>query len=654
MWRGVVAMVLVAVAVAVVAVDPEEGVAAQDELTIAHVAVRQGDAAIYQGPCGQTAVVDTPRFRAGNVAAALDAYAGTRELRWASPTHYHSDHVGGLADLEREHGVAIAAVYDRGDGRDAYDTQTYRDYHDHFDGRRTPIDIGFALSLCDGDEEVTFEVVSVGVEGTAAGGTPVTNEDDKSLCVRVAFRDFTQATCGDLSGTDEGDRVDVESVVASEMGEVDVAQVNHHGSANSSNPTWVETLDPEHAVISVGANGHGHPADGVIDRWQAHGTQVWQTHQGGPADEGGNDLVDGDVTITTSGYDRYTVTGHHSGKTATEPLAARPDEEPPDPPQVGDGQVIRLAGADRFATGADAAGRLWPDGSATVVLATGFDYPDALAGGPVASFEGAPLLLATRNELPAAVREAIVDLDPDRVVLMGGQAALSPQLAQDVRDLPGDPEVDRLAGADRFATAAAAARAAGGLSGRQVAVASGFGFADALAAGALPDGDPANEPMPLVLASSEHVEADISAASQAVLVGGPATLPSAVAEDADRQTGDTPIVRLFGADRWATSLEVAQTAHFRYAPADTAEQAPLVVATGFDFADALSAAAIAGRVDGALLLTPTSGPTAAQADWIADFAHKFTGAYIVGGANAISPAAADQLEALLVGDNPNE
>lgn len=40
------------------------------------------------------------------------------------------------------------------------------------------------------------------------------HEDDHSICVRMTYRAFTHATCGDLSGTDAGDRTDVGSVVA--------------------------------------------------------------------------------------------------------------------------------------------------------------------------------------------------------------------------------------------------------------------------------------------------------------------------------------------------------------------------------------------------------------------------------------------------------
>lgn len=307
--------------------------------------------------------------------------------------------------------------------------------------------------------------------------------------------------------------------------------------------------------------------------------------------------------------------------------------------QLSDDEVRRLAGADRFATSADAARRLWAGGADTVVLATGFDYPDALAGAAVAASVDGPMLLATTHRLPDAVRQAVTDLDPRRVVLLGGEAVLSAQLAQEVRDLPGEPTVDRVAGANRFATAAAAAQAAGGFDDDEVAVAVGFGFADALAAGSLAAGA---DPTPVVLASSEQVEADISTASQALLIG---TLADQVERDAQTRAGDTR--RLAGRTRWATSREVADVTLTERLSGD----APLVVATGQDFADALSAGAVAARSHAPLLLIPTGGPTDDQARWISTHREGLTGAWIVGGTSAVSPAAVQELGSLLAGED---
>ena len=128
----------------------------------------------------------------------------------------------------------------------------------------------------------------------------------KGLCLKVEYGDFDMATCGDINGVDDGSRTNVESAVVATMGDVEVAKVNHHGSSFSSNSTWVSTLDAQVSVISVGANGFGHPDAPVVARWDATGT-VFQTQD--PAD---NSMIDGTVTIVTDGASGFTTTASTS------------------------------------------------------------------------------------------------------------------------------------------------------------------------------------------------------------------------------------------------------------------------------------------------------------------------------------------------------
>jgi beta-lactamase superfamily II metal-dependent hydrolase len=272
------------------------------EMTAVIVAVRQGSAALYQGPCGETGLIDVNRFRADDVLAAMDALDG-RDLAWISVSHYDSDHLGDVVEVATSTGVSVGAVYDRGGDRTVKDSDTYRNYFDWATGQglRNPVDIGDSFSLCTGPDEVTFTVVSAGTDRTAAGGITVSDENDRGLCLHVEFREFDLATCGDIDGVDDGSRTDVESVVAPIIGDVEFAVVNHHGSPNSSNPTYVSTLSAQASVISVGKNSFGHPDPAVVARWDAVG-DVYQTQD--PSD---NTIIDGDTTVTTDGLNGFTV-----------------------------------------------------------------------------------------------------------------------------------------------------------------------------------------------------------------------------------------------------------------------------------------------------------------------------------------------------------
>jgi len=58
-------------------------------------------------------------------------------------------------------------------------------------------------------------------------------------------------------------------------------------------------------------------------------------------------------------------------------------------------------------------------------VATGVNFPDGLAAGPVAGAAPGPLLLVPGTYLPSSVATELARLAPDRVVIMGGRAAIS-------------------------------------------------------------------------------------------------------------------------------------------------------------------------------------------------------------------------------------
>jgi beta-lactamase superfamily II metal-dependent hydrolase len=287
------------------------------EMSVVFVAVRQGDAAVYRGACGETGVIDVNRYRAADVLAALDQYA-SRALEWIAVSHYDADHVGGVEDLARTAGVTVGSFYDRGGDRNVKDTQTYRDYYDYTTslGTRHPVDIGDTFTLCEGADQITFTVVSAGTDGTAAAGVVVSEENDRGLCIHVEYHDFDLATCGDINGTNLYSRTDVESTAAPMIGDVEIVKINHHGSSYSSNSTWVNTLNPEVAILSVGTNSYGHPSPDVIGRWLNSGSDLYQTNSTTISTE----LVDGNIRARTTGTGDFEITTSASSRSAIHPV----------------------------------------------------------------------------------------------------------------------------------------------------------------------------------------------------------------------------------------------------------------------------------------------------------------------------------------------
>lgn len=147
-----------------------------------------------------------------------------------------------------------------------------------------------------------------------------------------------------------------------------------------------------------------------------------------------------------------------------------------------DGTVTRLAGANRWETSAQIADT-YPVGPETVYIASGADFPDALAGGATAGRLGVPLLLTDPEALPSAIVGALERLEPGRIVILGGPGAVSDDVRSELRDYT-TGGVTRIAGKDRYETSAHLAHSAP-TSPDRVFLATGGTFPDALSGSAL-------------------------------------------------------------------------------------------------------------------------------------------------------------------------
>jgi subtilisin family serine protease/putative cell wall-binding protein len=147
--------------------------------------------------------------------------------------------------------------------------------------------------------------------------------------------------------------------------------------------------------------------------------------------------------------------------------------------------VERLPGADRYDTAAAIAQFAHPGGTDVVYLATGRSAPDALAGGAAAVRDGAPVLLVpgVAGSLPPTVTAALARLAPRQVVVLGGRAAVDAGTVAAVERLLPGVSVRRVAGNNRYETAARAVATFTTVD--HVYVAIGSQFPDALAATAV-------------------------------------------------------------------------------------------------------------------------------------------------------------------------
>jgi putative cell wall-binding protein len=92
--------------------------------------------------------------------------------------------------------------------------------------------------------------------------------------------------------------------------------------------------------------------------------------------------------------------------------------------------VIRLAGANRYETAVAISQEAFAGGADRVYVATGLNFPDALAGAAAAGTHAAPVLLVagTGNQIPQGVELEIQRLGPFTGVILGGTAVVTPAI----------------------------------------------------------------------------------------------------------------------------------------------------------------------------------------------------------------------------------
>lgn len=288
-------------------------------------------------------------------------------------------------------------------------------------------------------------------------------------------------------------------------------------------------------------------------------------------------------------------------------------------------RVRRLQGTGRTETAAAVSRDLFP-GAGTApaaVLARADDYADALAGAPLAADVGGPMLLSGADALDAATAEELRRVvAPGGVVhLLGGTAALSPRVADDVEAL--GFAVERVAGRTRYATAAAIAAL---LPPRDSAfVVSGTSFADALSASS----PAAVRGWPVLLTMPDALPAETSGAladrgvGTVHVIGGGAAVGEQVVEALEREVPE--VVRTAGAGRYDTAERVARTFF--------ADVSLAAIASGERFPDALAGSRHAAAAGVPLLLASPDRLLQPQAALVAE--HRPDSAVVYGGPAAI-------------------
>ncbi|HBW35098.1 MAG: peptidase [Peptococcaceae bacterium BRH_c23] len=256
--------------------------------------------------------------------------------------------------------------------------------------------------------------------------------------------------------------------------------------------------------------------------------------------------------------------------------------------KVIEAQSNRFAGITAEGTAVQISQATFTTGADTVILAQVNQFPDALAGAPLAYKLQAPILLSQSSGLTEEVRTELQRLAPKTIYLLGGTAALSSTIESELRQ---KYEVKRLYGYTAAGTARAIAMELG-TKGKAV-IASVRHFQDVLVISSWA----ARQGVPILLTEPKDLSADAQTAldslnvTETLVIGGTAVVGSKVM---DRLPNPR---RISGLTAYDTAAAVLQAF-----PPTTAK---LEFATGENYPDALTGAVRAAFYGSRVVLVPT-------------------------------------------------
>ena len=267
-------------------------------------------------------------------------------------------------------------------------------------------------------------------------------------------------------------------------------------------------------------------------------------------------------------------------------------------------QVTRISGKDRITTSVEISKSAYTT-SENVVLASGFNFADALSAGQLASALNAPLLLSSQDKLDSQTKNEIERLKAKKVYVVGGNNAISKN-GVDTSLKSEKIDVTRLEGQDRYSTSQKVMEKTKEIINPEyLLIASGKNFPDALAATSFF----VNHKSVMVLSDGvAYPQSNL----QEIAIGGVNQLPLKGFKGR----------RVSGKDRYETALEIAKLSFDKNNNA--------ILASGQVFADSLSAVSLTKKHSAPIILT--------QSDSLTENAKKYLNGknvFIVGGEKTV-------------------
>lgn len=264
------------------------------------------------------------------------------------------------------------------------------------------------------------------------------------------------------------------------------------------------------------------------------------------------------------------------------------------------GDFERLSGNNRYATAKAISNYGWTS-SDYVIIAQGQNFPDALCAVPLAKKYNAPILLTSKDTLTEEAEEELMRLAPSNIIIIGGEGSISTKVEEYIENTFQNAAVERIGGSDRFETSTKIAEKLD-FSG-EVALTSSVSYADALSMAPIA----AVKGMPILLTPKDNLSSYTlnylkgKTINKAYIIGGTGVISENLKNNLENSH------RIYGENRFATNVAILKEFNSELTKGNVFTalgNGP----KGNEFADALSGAALAAKMNAPMMLTDKTLP----------------------------------------------
>lgn len=236
----------------------------EENLIVSFIDVGQGESILIEAPSGEKMLIDA----GGTKDDASYNYLKEREIDKLDViviTHPHSDHISELSKIICD--LEVSQIYMP---KVSHTSKTFEELITNISENNILVTEAKAGTYIDFSPEITCLIV-------APNSDNYSDLNNWSTVVHLTYQDTKFLFTGDAEIISENEILENGFDIQSNL-----LNIGHHGSSSSTSQEFLDTVNPEYAVISAGENNsYGHPSQVVMNRLSEKGVETYVTAEVG-------------------------------------------------------------------------------------------------------------------------------------------------------------------------------------------------------------------------------------------------------------------------------------------------------------------------------------------------------------------------------------